>query len=964
MNEKKTKILSFVAVLLMMGTLLATLPSGSGVNGDENGNITINLQDVDNNPVNGYHMELYDVLNGEKFVYNNLSFTTTLKYIPAGNYELLVPTQEIGNKVYFSNNTLTAVYPASTAQVDLTLNYAPEQYTINGTVKTSTNNTLSNATVTLLDTNTGFMKKKLTNQTGYYEMSAYAGNFLIKIEYSGYVINYTYENISADVTVNGTLRDTPYLWGSVLDENGEVMAEEVNIILYDKNQAETLLYTSDTGAYMVSIYNGNFSMFVTAEGYNMAYIPYINCSGSSIHEDSIYLTKATKGSLSYDMSFANNDLNTLNVEQSWKISPAETINALAYSDFGNLRLQIDRCFGDMDGTVNATEKDAFMDWLGNHTLPTTSYPLIEVNGTYYRAGSIQSRSIEGLEGSVNSTSPIFINTSWDMRSYNTINASSDISVKMLVNYDSTARDYSYSLTLPAGYERAHLSAPSDVDVSGFREISIEPSAGEGTATVIFDMEKSLAGKASINVATGEYAYQREDMNNTYIVKNGKNISFTADFTDPNGNEDYANYSWNFGDGTAYGKSALHSFSTGGVYDVILTVKEAEGEGNTTTANVTIQVDDTNPLSRINTNTTEVDEHSPVEFNASASTDRVHGTIEGIITGYLWDFGDNSTSTQKVVDHSYEKWGTYTVKLTVTDAVGNSANTTRKITVDDVTKPVPRFNWTDVTKNETHSFTESTAVVYEGDEVEFNATPSYDPPGYSENGSISSYSWTIKSGNSTLYSSSQSVISFTFTDTGDYTVELNVTDASNNYNAISKVFQVKYGPRPRLEVNNLTLSTNSPVEGEEIHIIANVSNFGDADANSPVITFFVNGDPLGGDLKFYRYENGSLVESSAIIPKGEYRIVKIAWTPAQETYTVKVNATDPEEPSGSSITHEKEIKVTVGPASWKGMIPVIILIVVIVGIVGLYYAYTKGIGPFGEGFKKSEKKEKGKKKGKK
>ncbi len=971
MSRRTAKILSVAAVLLMLGTLLTAVAFVSGANGDENGNLTISVQDTDVNPVNGYYVELYDVLNGKKYVYEDLSFTTTIKDITPGYYEVVFPTQEIGSTVYFRENRTVSIYPAETSQIDFTVSYAKETLTIMGYVKSDSGDALANATVTVKDTGSDFSKTAITNATGYYETSIYNGSFLIEMDYTGYVVNYTYIPITADTWVNGTLTTKPYVWGSVLDENGEVVSGEVRIILHDKNSGETFLHVSDTGAYMVPIYKGNFSMFVNAEGYDTYYVPSVDCDGNSVHLGDITLEKSMESSMKYRLSFNNDDFNSLKVEQTWKISPSETINALPGADMGNLRLQIDYAFGNMDGNVNTSEAASFVSWMDSHQVLTSTASLISVNGTYYKLDNTSiSKSVQGITGDVSSASPLFVNTTFDMNSYSSIEADSDVPFQLSVKYDGFT-NYSYSIDLPSGYERTGTESPSNVDISGFTTIDIDPKEGTGTATVSFTAEKSLAGNASIDVATGDYVYEREDLNDTYIIQVKKDTTFTAVFTDPNGNEEYANYSWNFGDGsTKYGKRVEHNYSSSGEYKVVLTVKEAGG--NITTAEVTMQADGTPPTPRMNTNaSTEngvyvADENQVIEFNASNSYDIIIGT-EKVDIGlkYEWDFGDNSTSTQKVVDHKYDKWGTYTVKLTVIDAVGNSANITRNIRINDTTPPVARFNWTVDTGTATvnYSYDKSGSInIKEGNRVIFNADPSYDPDGYNEKGVISSYHWTLKKGDEeiSLPNPDSMVVEYTFETPGTYTITLNVTDNHGNYDEATRIVDVKYGPRPRLEVTNLTLSTNAPREGERIYIIANVSNFGDADANSPNVVFYVNDNPLSGNVKFYKYENGSLVETAASIPKGEFRIVKIAWTPAQQTYTIRVNATDPQEPTGSSITHEKEIKVTVGPAAWKTMIPLIILIVVIVAIIGVYYAYTKGIGPFGEGGGKQEKKKEKKK----
>jgi PKD repeat protein len=49
------------------------------------------------------------------------------------------------------------------------------------------------------------------------------------------------------------------------------------------------------------------------------------------------------------------------------------------------------------------------------------------------------------------------------------------------------------------------------------------------------------------------------------------------------------------------------------------------------------------------------------FNGSTSYD-----LDGIITSWLWDFGDNTSDSGKEVKHSYSEAGTYTIMLTVRD----------------------------------------------------------------------------------------------------------------------------------------------------------------------------------------------------------------------------------------------------------------------------------------------------------
>lgn len=54
----------------------------------------------------------------------------------------------------------------------------------------------------------------------------------------------------------------------------------------------------------------------------------------------------------------------------------------------------------------------------------------------------------------------------------------------------------------------------------------------------------------------------------------------------------------------------------------------------------------------------------------------------VAVGWEWDFGDGSTATGETVTHTYEKAGTYTVKLTVTDSAGREASVEDPLTVKE------------------------------------------------------------------------------------------------------------------------------------------------------------------------------------------------------------------------------------------------------------------------------------------
>jgi len=71
----------------------------------------------------------------------------------------------------------------------------------------------------------------------------------------------------------------------------------------------------------------------------------------------------------------------------------------------------------------------------------------------------------------------------------------------------------------------------------------------------------------------------------------------------------------------------------------------------------------------------------VNFVGSNSNDP-----DGIVAGYLWDFGDGTTSTLANVTKTYQVAGNFTVRLTVTDNSGATAVATLLVTVGATPPP--------------------------------------------------------------------------------------------------------------------------------------------------------------------------------------------------------------------------------------------------------------------------------------
>ncbi len=130
------------------------------------------------------------------------------------------------------------------------------------------------------------------------------------------------------------------------------------------------------------------------------------------------------------------------------------------------------------------------------------------------------------------------------------------------------------------------------------------------------------------------------------------------------------YAWNFGDNTTGNvKNPGHTYATPGTYTATLTA--SNGVGNDQSS---IQVKIKGPDEPID---------QPVAGFSSSSPDQLGQTTVFINTaqdggslsvGYIWSFGDGTTSDEMHPLHTYEADGSYPVSLTITNTVGSDTFT--------------------------------------------------------------------------------------------------------------------------------------------------------------------------------------------------------------------------------------------------------------------------------------------------
>ncbi|GAB3981750.1 hypothetical protein GCM10028806_52020 [Spirosoma terrae] len=145
------------------------------------------------------------------------------------------------------------------------------------------------------------------------------------------------------------------------------------------------------------------------------------------------------------------------------------------------------------------------------------------------------------------------------------------------------------------------------------------------------------------------------------------------------------YVWTYGTGqTATSNDLTLTFSAGGVYTITLAAK---GEGGTDTYSQTIYIDSP-PVAKPPT----------AGFTYSPSQNLVAPAIVSFsntssnASGYKWDFGDGTTSTQTNPTKQFTKDGSYTVKLVATGA-GGSAETSKNLVIGKAATTGQAVFWT-------------------------------------------------------------------------------------------------------------------------------------------------------------------------------------------------------------------------------------------------------------------------------
>jgi|GEM_PF-1800736 len=161
------------------------------------------------------------------------------------------------------------------------------------------------------------------------------------------------------------------------------------------------------------------------------------------------------------------------------------------------------------------------------------------------------------------------------------------------------------------------------------------------------------------------------------------VSFNG--SESSDDNDVVSYFWDFGNGeTSNEMNPVYTFDDANVYEVILTVSDAEGQIHSTSLTITVNEPNMAPIAVASSDIASGEAPLTVSFVGSNSTDDVG------IASYAWDFIDGGTSNLADPEYVFETAGVYEVALTVTDEEGLIDSTTLTITVEEgmVTNEAP------------------------------------------------------------------------------------------------------------------------------------------------------------------------------------------------------------------------------------------------------------------------------------
>lgn len=544
----------------------------------------------------------------------------------------------------------------------------------------------------------------------------------------------------------------------------------------------TLTYASD-GTYSVELVATSDQGCKDSETKNITIMPTPNPAFTASEEcetDATSFTNqttVTSGSYSLDWSFGDgntsastNPSNTYANDGSYtaklvasttngckdSVTNTVTVNPLPVSSFNVVNL----CFGDtMRPSNNSTGTIASTKWyFGDGNTSTTTSP----SHRYVSSGSYTvSLVVTTNKGCVDSsTATVSVAT----QPQSAFAASTECEHDAIGFTNQT----SVACGVVSNYEWIYGDGKTENFNSATNPTHFYPRAGTYTAKLVITLANGFKD-TSVNSVTVLDAPTASFSNNATCE--GKVVQFTSSST--NGSGTLSNYSWTFGDG---GSSTLrnptNTYSSSGSYTVNMIAGDNNGCSDTATKSVTVSPNPSAGFSASNKCAGDT-----VNFTNSSS-------ISSGSNSYMWNFGDNTSSTTASPSKVYSSASFYTVKLVATSNANCKDSTTR--TIQAYANPTANFSASDVC---------------DGESMSFNNLSS----------GAASYAWDFGDNSGT---SSATAPSYTYGSDGNYAVELTATTSNGCVDdvtirvAVDKLPTASFSAADQCDDEQVTFTNNS------------------------------------------------------------------------------------------------------------------------------------------------------------
>lgn len=350
------------------------------------------------------------------------------------------------------------------------------------------------------------------------------------------------------------------------------------------------------------------------------------------------------------------------------------------------------------------------------------------------------------------------------RQAETVEAGKPFSIDGSQSNDPDGDDLQYKWTLSG------LGSPIDLSTKVSDTVVIDTPGKDLVITLLVQDSGGLTGQ-DIVVITVEPGNRPPTAtittpSNGGAYSEGNEIVFNGlASSDPD--NDFLTYTWDLSEagGPSYTASKQNKFSldlSEGQYSISLTVEDPDGESSTTTHSFTV----TNlpPISKITSDVTSLFVGEKIQLSGDDSYDPEGGALD-----FLWDFGDNKTSSLKSPEYSWNSPGEFTVSLTVEDGEGQTTTSTKEIEVKSL-GPVASFTFSS------------------GDKIRSSDNVTLDASDSSALGAaIKEYKWNFGDGEE--ITTNESNTEYSWNSGGYYNVTLMVVDEDGEVGEITKILQV-------------------------------------------------------------------------------------------------------------------------------------------------------------------------------